>query len=205
MRWIVLVSAILLSGIVYVAVVIAPPATQPSMTDWFLVGLTVVLGSIAAIQAYIYSRQAALMQETLRATQHSSDAAKRSADAVMASEQGRIVLSVVDASLSYPDNGNRDQRVIRISYKLTNYGRTPAWIRTCQIGVVDPLDPALDGDPAAGSHQFAYGPADRPPIAPGASEDATMPPATVVVREHDNSTQTMDRHDREHRLRRCVR
>lgn len=62
MRWIILVSAILLSGIVYVAVVIAPPATQPSMTDWFLVGLTVVLGSVGAIQAYIYAKQKDVMQ-----------------------------------------------------------------------------------------------------------------------------------------------
>lgn len=167
-------------------------APDAQRADWVMVALTVALIYVGGTQAYIYWRQASLMQETLKATQDSSDAAKRSADAVMALEQPRIVLSVVSALLDASENWDTDQRVIRITYKLTNYGRTPAWVRRCEIGVVNMHDPRAATAVGATAHTFAYGPVDGSLIAPGASEEATLPPQAVTVTEQNNKTYSMD-------------
>ena len=172
----------------------------PSITDWLLVLLTLVLAIVGATQAYIYARQKDVMQKALAATEESNkvakesaDAARRSADASMAMERPWLVVTLANAFM-FHRQGEDDRRELRVFYVMTNYGRTPAWIGERRMSIIvlgndDEPGPTLAPELLLTDDEQAD--CAKLPLAPGASDDQGCVATTVTLTETQVRTSSL--------------
>lgn len=165
------------------------PADEKASADWWMVWLTGGLLLVATLQVFAFVQQLRLMRDALRearvsaeAARAGADAAKQSAAAVAALERPWLVVEIVGdpewvadtpEQTAVPDN---ESALFYVTLRITNIGRSPAWITSEGIswtGVPMPVPDALPMPEQTDPMKLS-----RAPIAPGGSQTATE---TIVL------------------------
>jgi hypothetical protein len=106
-----------------------------------LARFTVFLFCVAIAQAGLFVWQLLLIQRGMKDTREAADAAKLSAQAVIAAERAYVFVEIcletaVDMIKYMQGMQSVDPRSILIQYRFTNYGKTPAVIKSISYGAV---------------------------------------------------------------------
>lgn len=160
------------------------PADEKTSADWWMVRLTGGLLLVAALQVFAFVQQLRLMRDALgearvsaEAARAGAEAAKQSAAAVAALERPWLVVETVGdpewvadspEQTTVPDD---ESALFLVTLRITNIGRSPAWITSEGIawtGVPMPVPDALPMPEQTDPMKLS-----RAPIAPGGSQTAT--------------------------------
>ena len=143
---------------------------RPSTTNWLLVLFTLCLVFVGGYQGNKIAEQAALMNSTLKQTEIT---AKAAADSVELSRRKQRAYVFAESVSNNAEDWNSRNEFFEWTYKIVNYGETPAVIKEIKylVAVTDVI-PNIDGDRQAGNP--------RHPI-DNAFEDEKISPEIILI------------------------
>ena len=113
-------------------------------SDWWLVRLTAVLALIGVLQVIVFGWQARRLRQSVEVTKEAADAAKKSADALSASERA-YVFAEVEYGCKNPKPHDVDYfanafygkfRDFDLQIILHNHGKTPAIVSHVRYSII---------------------------------------------------------------------